>query len=358
MRRILAAAVLSIFFLLLALAARSLNQNQHRIADGLGRLAESSDALRTENARLLQRLDAAERRLAEVASARDVAGVRAEITALRFAVSAVEAASRERFARLESRMDAAVAEAAKARKSVPDAAALTAAVLHPSVMISAKGGVGGGTIIYSEREETYVVSAWHVVAKAVRRNARNEEERLPVDVRIYRLDGELDETPAADVVAHDESKDLVLLKLRSTKTYPAAKLAARERLKEVGVFTPIVAVGCPLGHDPMPSIGEISTLHKQVGGEKFWMMNAPTIFGNSGGGVFLRDTNELLGVSAMICTFDNPVTTPVPHLGILVPLDTVYDWLAERRYQFLFDAHARRPAKEGLQAMARVRREW
>ncbi len=354
------------FLSLAAFSHRTLNDNQRRLAAKLGDIdshladaarADELAALRGENSALLDRLAGTERKLADLARAADVAAARAEIAALRFAVGAVEAATRERFARLEKKMDAATAEALKARQAAPDLNALATAVLLPSVQVSAKGGVGGGTIIYSGGESTFVVTAYHVVAKAVRTNEKNQEERLPVDVKIYRLDGDLAEVALSDLVVHDEKKDLALLKLRSTKSYPAAKLAARERLGQVGVFTPIYAVGCPLGHDPLPSIGEISTLHKEVAGERFWMMNAPTIFGNSGGGVFHRETSELLGVSAMICTFDNPVTTPVPHLGILVPLGTIYDWLAERHYQFIFDARfSKRDAPK--ETIARARREW
>ena len=67
------------------------------------------------------------------------------------------------------------------------------------------------------------------------------------------------------------------------------------------------------------------------------MMNAPTIFGNSGGGVFHRQTRELIGVSVMVCTYDGAVSTPVPHLGIMVSLETVYDWLDELHYPFIYD---------------------
>jgi hypothetical protein len=76
--------------------------------------------------------------------------------------------------------------------------------------------------------------------------------------------------------------------------------------------------------------------------------------------VFHRETHELVGVSAMICTFDNPVTTPVPHLGILVPLETVYDWLSEQHYRFLFDARTSRAEceRERRGALARARVEW
>ena len=73
-------------------------------------------------------------------------------------------------------------------------------------------------------------------------------------------------------------------------------------------------------------------------------MNAPTIFGNSGGGIFHRETHELIGLSAMICTYDNFVSTPVPHMSIMVSMDAVYDWLDEQNLQFLYDPTATREA--------------
>jgi S1-C subfamily serine protease len=228
-----------------------------------------------------------------------------------------------------------------------DAAMLDRAILRPSVQVLGRGGVGGGTIIRSERESadafgTYIVTAFHVLQKVVEPEASGR--RKPVQVKIFAENGEA-ETVESDLLLHDERRDLALLKLRSTRSYPvAARLAARERVRETSVFTPIYAVGCPLGHDPLPSFGEITTLRKEVNGERFWMMSAPTIFGNSGGGVFHRETLEMIGVSAMICTFDNPVSTPVPHLGILVPLDSVYDWLRDNDFAFVYDPTVKAPA--------------
>jgi S1-C subfamily serine protease len=224
-----------------------------------------------------------------------------------------------------------------------DAALLDRSILRPSVQVVGRGGVGGGTVIRSEREEdggygTYIVTAFHVLQKAV----EGDGARKTVQVKLF--SGDETETVDSDLLVRDDRRDLALLKLRSAKHYPiAARLAPRERIRETSVFTPIYAVGCPLGHDPLPSFGEITTLRKEVNGERFWMMSAPTIFGNSGGGVFHRETLEMIGVSAMICTFDNPVSTPVPHLGILVPLDSVYDWLRDNKFAFVFDPTSPRP---------------
>lgn len=215
-----------------------------------------------------------------------------------------------------------------------DTESLSRSVLLPSVQVNARGSVGGGTLIQSREMApgeyaTYAVTAFHVVQKSV---------RDAVEIRVYGADGSLAETVEADIVAYDEKKDVVLLQLRSKRKFAnVARLARRETLRDISVFTPIYAVGCPLGHDPLPSPGEISTLHKEVNGEKFWMMNAPTIFGNSGGGIFHRETHELVGISAMICTYDGFVSTPVPHLGILVSLLTLYDWLDKQYLQFVYD---------------------
>ena len=261
---------------------------------------------------------------------------------------------------LAGRMDGLVAEiagtdgtlrglrdaVARLRKDATrDAALLDRAILRPSVQVVGRGGVGGGTVIRSEREPdgsygTYIVTAFHVLQKLVEVDAAGGARRGPIQVKLFPDGGEA-ETIESDLLIHDDRRDLALLKLRSKKHYPiAARLAARDRVRETSVFTPIYAVGCPLGHDPLPSFGEITTLRKEVNGERFWMMSAPTIFGNSGGGVFHRETLEMIGVSAMICTFDNPVSTPVPHLGILVPLDSVYDWLRDNQFAFVFDPAA------------------
>jgi len=218
----------------------------------------------------------------------------------------------------------------------PDASLLHRDILAPSVQVNVKGNVGGGTLLCSREGHSYVITACHVVQKII--PGRDEETREPVEVSLYDDQGAPVDTIDADLVAWDDRKDLALLRLRSVHEFPnAARLATRETLHQIHVFTPIYAVGCPLGHDPLPTLGEIATLNKEVNGERFWMMNAPTIFGNSGGGVFHRETRELIGVSVMVCTYDGAVSTPVPHLGIMVSLETVYDWLDELHYPFIYD---------------------
>ena len=226
-----------------------------------------------------------------------------------------------------------------------DVAGLHRDILGPSLQVVSQGGVGGGTILSNADGRIWAVTAWHVVQKAVRDDGRD-----PVEVKIYDAGGAPAETVKADLVEWDEAKDLALLRLRDGRNARAARLASRPALRGVQVFTPLYTVGCPLGHDPLPTRGEVATLNKDVAGERFWMMNAPTIYGNSGGGVFHGETRELIGVSVMICTYDGAVSTPVPHLGILAPLETVYDWLDSLGYTHAYDPSASAEACEADRA--------
>ncbi len=265
-------------------------------------------------------------------------------------LSRIRSESRAVVDELDRGTERTLAELGRLRERVDsrDVDALHREILEPSVQVNAKGGVGGGTLLHSSPGHTYVVTAFHVIQKTLAADPGS----APIEVRLYDAEGALAETVPGELVASHEAKDLALLKLRTGRTFAGlARLASRETLRRIRVFEPVYAVGCPLGHDPLPTPGEVATLHKEVGGENFWMMNAPTIFGNSGGGIFHRETREMIGVSVMVCTYDGAVSTPVPHLGILVSLDSVYDWLDSIHYDFIYDPTAT------VEACERARRE-
>ncbi len=267
----------------------------------------------------------------EVASvAGEVEELRKELAALRGGVqwnARISLLAAQRVARVE-------------KVALPDPGRTASSILRPSVQVRGNGGVGGGTVVYSRADadgvaHTYVITAHHVVNKIVKRKD-GVETREAAEIDFY--DGGSARTVKADLVTYDETRDVALLKVRDSAVYPhVARLIPRGRVKELSVFDPVFAVGCPLGHSPTPSMGEISSKKKDVKGQNFWMMNAPTIFGNSGGGIFLAESLEMIGVSSMICVYDNFMATPVPHLGVMVSMDTVYDWLDSQCFQFLYD---------------------
>ena len=225
-----------------------------------------------------------------------------------------------------------------------DPVGLSKNILRPSVQVDYKGNVGSGTIIYSEKESetrsvSYLITAHHVIEKAITM-ADTGEKREKVLIKMYAGEGLPLKVEEAEIVSYHEKKDIALLRLTSDKPFPhVAVIADRATMKTLKIFTPIYTVGCPLGHEPLPTIGEIAHLNKIVDGERYIMMNAPTIFGNSGGGVFLANSYLLIGTSNMICTYDAPFSTPVPHLSVFIPMDIIYDWLDSQRLQYIYDRH-------------------
>ena len=103
---------------------------------------------------------------------------------------------------------------------------LQADIMAPSVQIDADGGMGGGTVIYSQPDHTYVITAFHVVQKVMK-----EDRCDPVSVRLYDGTGNLLDTVDGHVAAHDAKKDLALLRLNGEFIRPkAAQLTVDDKM--------------------------------------------------------------------------------------------------------------------------------
>jgi hypothetical protein len=100
----------------------------------------------------------------------------------------------------------------------------------------------------------------------------------------------------------------------------------------------VCAVGCPLGNDPVPTHGEVSSLANELNGANYWMINAPTYFGNSGGGVYRADTRQLIGVFSKIYTHGKGNPVVIPHMGLCTPISAVYEWLAAEQLAHLLQS--------------------
>jgi hypothetical protein len=205
-------------------------------------------------------------------------------------------------------------------------------LVGPVVQVAGEASVGSGVLLGSrpaadggEGFETYMLTAWHVI-RDIQGDASNREE--PVSVSVYDEDGAI-RHELAQLLDFDVEIDVALLLVRSADDLGrGATLATPQRLGEVRIFDEIYAVGCPLGNDPIPTRGEIATCHHDVEGEIYWMINAPTYIGNSGGGIFDGQTHELLGIFSKIYTHGSLRPTIVPHMGLVIPLSTIYGWLA------------------------------
>lgn len=203
-------------------------------------------------------------------------------------------------------------------------------MLAPSVQLSGKETVGSGVVLSSYEpgagrgHETLLLTAWHVV--------RDIQEELPgrsppVPVTLYDQDGRRRRETARPLV-HDAGLDLAVLRLNTDEPVPhGAILPTREELRELDVFDPVVAVGCPLGNDPIPTGGQIAETDHRIDGESYWMISAPTYIGNSGGGIFDARSSRLIGIFSKIYTYGHLRPAVIPHMGLAAPLDRVYDWL-------------------------------
>lgn len=245
-------------------------------------------------------------------------------------------------ARLQARSEAI---ARLARAAERDPAAMQRSMILPTVQLRGNGTVGSGVLVYSEPQPelgtkgppphtTFVLTAYHVVVEVM---GERFDRGTIEEVHVLRPDRpETTRTFSARLVLFDRRRDLALLRLDTTeKLDQVARWRPRQALSEIDVFRQAYAVGCPLGNRPLPTLGEISSKSKTVGDQVFWMLSAPIYFGNSGGGVFLADTCELIGVSSMIYTYGKSNPVVVPHLGLFVPLEAVYDWLDSEGYAFV-----------------------
>jgi len=232
----------------------------------------------------------------------------------------------------------------------PDLRGMWRELVGPVVQLAGENSVGSGVLLRSEARteggfRTPLLTAWHVV-----RDIQGDPPvlTLPVPVQIYREDGTTRHAEAK-LIAHDPKLDAALLELVTEDALEfGARLAPRSRLESARIFDGVVAVGCPLGNDPIPTRGEIATCQHEVDGERYWMINAPTYIGNSGGGIFAADTHELMGIFSKIYTHGSLRPTIVPHMGLVTPLTRVYDWLEREGYAAMIpderDTAVARPA--------------
>lgn len=220
----------------------------------------------------------------------------------------------------------------------PDHGVLSRTMLSPTVQLNGSDTVGSGTLVYSgptpksTRTESYVLTSYHVVRNILGDTPTAKKDG--VQTTIY-LGSERREV-RADMVLFEARIDAALMKLRSDEVWPnRAQVLRPEQSAQVEVWDPIYAVGCPLGNDPIPTHGAISSLRNELNGTNYWMINAPTYFGNSGGGVYLAGTRQLIGVFSKIYTHGKGNPVVIPHMGLCTPITAIHEWLAKEQMDWV-----------------------
>ena len=234
-------------------------------------------------------------------------------------------------------------------------------VLYPVVRVRTEKAGGTGLIIYSkptpddaEVYETYVVTCHHVVEDAIKfveqwssiaKRKITVEDRQLVQVEVFKYEHMSrcvgGTTYQAEIVAWNKQADIAVLKLHTSEKFKyVAKLYPKNKEKDIHLGRPVIACGCSLGHEPLFTLGNIVGKHDVIENKEYWMSTANTVFGNSGGAMFLADTYEYIGITARISAIQLGFGVDViTWMGFFVPITTIYEFFDENFLQFLYDSN-------------------
>lgn len=229
---------------------------------------------------------------------------------------------------------------------------------------------GSGTILYSRKDpkskfdeyETYVLTNYHVVSGLVKVETRFDPalgrdkkvqvtQKAQVDIFRYRFWSvkDRDYSIDADIVAWDKNRDLALLKLDSTEEvdfvaslYEVSRLDIQsKKMPEVYVADRIAVVGAALLNPPVFTEGRIARMFEEIDNYPYLLSTAPTIFGNSGGAVYRigKDGHwKMIGVPARISVTQSGFSwNAITHLSWSIPIFTVYEFLHNNYFDWVFD---------------------
>ena len=212
---------------------------------------------------------------------------------------------------------------------------------------------GSGTVLYSKQHEgkweSYILTNYHVIGeqitlreiwdgmkgKKVKRETREPVTAFWFDyVRCSRSVGTRGRI--ADIVAHDEQRDLALLRLRDTErgVKRVAYMLPEKESPKLGQT--VWAVGAGLGYPPSMTSGEMAFAEQVINGYRYQLATAPIIFGNSGGALFaysdIRKKYEMIGVPSRVSAAGFQAVT---QMGWSIPTETVHTFLRDNFHGFI-----------------------
>jgi hypothetical protein len=209
-------------------------------------------------------------------------------------------------------------------------------VLQPVFQVSGEEAVGSAVLVYhgSDEEGAYylALSCYHVLRDIVDFEHTDTPHEVMFDTIFDQL-GKEPVTIAGRMLAENIDADLALIRINTSRDLGhLAMLAPLQQEALVEAFTPVYTVGCPLGTSAQATRGEVTRNDWVVDGHDYWMVSSPAYFGNSGGGVFLAESHELVGIFSKIYTHGTYRPQVVTHMGLAVPLATIHAWLQNIGY--------------------------
>ena len=233
-----------------------------------------------------------------------------------------------------------------------------AKVLYPVVRVRTGNSGGSGVLIYSEpdpdNEGRYIniaLTCQHVVDSAIKirdefdpvlKQQRKSDYFEEVAIEVFDYDGSKlisSNSTQADIIAYDKHHDLAAVRLHNFRQQPfVSSIIPKDEIDELKIASPVVTCGCSLLHDPFPNNGTLTYLREVIEQKAYLMSNAPSIFGNSGGGLFHGETGHLLGLTSRVTVtqmgFGMDVQT---WMNFSTHPDRLYEFFEHQELQFLYD---------------------
>jgi len=143
----------------------------------------------------------------------------------------------------------------------------------------------------------------------------------------------------AQIIAYDKNHDIAAVKLNSHRPIlNVATVIPKEDIENLQIADPVWVCGCSLLHDPFPNPGTLTYLREMIDQKSYIMQNAPSIFGNSGGGLFHGETGYLLGLTSRITVTQLGFGMDVQSwMGFSTHPDRLYEFFEHQELQFLYD---------------------
>lgn len=229
--------------------------------------------------------------------------------------------------------------------------------IYPVTRVHTDKSGGSGTIIYSKpkrngKQETFILTNHHVIEDAIHvreewdsylaRN-RKREYRDKVGVTIFRYIYGSKLSAGADfgasIEAYQQTPDIALLKLEDDVYTPESIAEMFPKVdnphEHIHYGDGTIACGCSLGHPTVVTEGHITSMNDEIENYDYWMSTAQTIFGNSGGAVFLLPDYKFIGIPSRLPVIF--IADAITHMGFFIPIHRIYNFLEEELYQFIYD---------------------
>lgn len=227
------------------------------------------------------------------------------------------------------------------------------AAFSSSCRVDANEARGSCTIIYSRNGETYALTNFHVVEKNIKygtawnpllQRDQKTELRDVVQILYPRIDDTYNiigySTVLADIVLYHKEQDIALLKFRDKTQYPAIHWYSKDVAESAPILSRLAAIGAALGQKPIVTEGLLNGKQIEIDNYEYWVSSAQSIFGNSGGGMFILKDDRwyFFGIPSRIAVQPMGFSAQaITHLGYFIPLHRIYEWLEDSCFQFLYD---------------------